>query len=173
MRGISLPLPCTPSQLSTEADTWLQKVCVNNMLGQASQLGCSAGDIVCLCKNVNFGNGIKDCATESCPSANDAANVQSAGMAICASYLAAAASAAAEGARSASMAATSASAGAASASASASSVSGSMASSMSSMASSLSSSAAAASSGSSMATATASGGAIGSGTAAAGGAAGT
>ncbi len=42
--------------------------CVTAMQGQASQLGCSGGDAVCLCANQNFTNGLRDCGAEACGS---------------------------------------------------------------------------------------------------------
>jgi len=42
------------------------KLCVNNMLLKASELGCASGDVACLCKNVNFAYGIRDCSTAAC-----------------------------------------------------------------------------------------------------------
>ncbi|GAW14962.1 hypothetical protein ANO14919_043700 [Xylariales sp. No.14919] len=48
--------------------------CLNNMLGQASELGCGGGgstadtvDGACLCNNINFSYGIIDCANALCP----------------------------------------------------------------------------------------------------------
>lgn len=43
-----------------------QKLCGTNMLAKADELGCPANDIVCLCKNVNFGYGIRDCSVQVC-----------------------------------------------------------------------------------------------------------
>lgn len=42
------------------------KLCGTNMLAKADELGCPANDIVCLCKNVNFGYGIRDCSVQVC-----------------------------------------------------------------------------------------------------------
>lgn len=39
---------------------------MNNMIGQYSQLGCGSPDPACLCKNVNFGYGVRDCANGAC-----------------------------------------------------------------------------------------------------------
>jgi hypothetical protein len=50
-------------------------MCWNNMLGQASQLGCSSGDIHCLCGNANFQNGLNDCSSQACGSTVHAAVV--------------------------------------------------------------------------------------------------
>ena len=54
------------------------------MLGQASSLGCpNESDVSCLCKNMNFLYGVRDCSNESCSSA-DAATVISFGTQFCA-----------------------------------------------------------------------------------------
>lgn len=60
------------------------KVCVGNMLAQAPQLNCAANDVACLCKNVNFGYGVRDCSYQSCPNTDDAARVVSFGVQFCA-----------------------------------------------------------------------------------------
>lgn len=36
------------------------------MLAKASELGCAAGDAACLCRNVDFAYGIRDCSTDVC-----------------------------------------------------------------------------------------------------------
>src|SRR3954468_19802922 len=36
------------------------------MLGKAPSLGCAASDAACLCKNMNFYYGIRDCSSEAC-----------------------------------------------------------------------------------------------------------
>lgn len=36
------------------------------MLGQAASLGCPDLDVACLCNNINFRYGIRDCAFEHC-----------------------------------------------------------------------------------------------------------
>ena len=36
------------------------------MLDQSSDLGCGAEDAGCLCKNVNFTYGIRDCSLQAC-----------------------------------------------------------------------------------------------------------
>ena len=53
----------------------LKQLCWNNMLAQASSLGCSAGDMKCLCGNPNFQNGLNDCSHEACGDAVRAAVV--------------------------------------------------------------------------------------------------
>lgn len=52
------------------------------MRAQHSALGCSAGDALCLCNNVNFGYGLRDCANGACGS-NVASTVTSFGSAYC------------------------------------------------------------------------------------------
>jgi hypothetical protein len=47
----------------------LQQTCINNMLALAPSLGCSSTDAACLCKNVNFGYGIRDCSNAACGTA--------------------------------------------------------------------------------------------------------
>ncbi|TQS38035.1 hypothetical protein Golomagni_01467 [Golovinomyces magnicellulatus] len=42
------------------------QLCVNNMLAKAKELGCADNDHVCLCKNVDFAYGIRDCSHEVC-----------------------------------------------------------------------------------------------------------
>ena len=36
------------------------------MLGKASSLGCATSDYACLCKNMDFGFGVRDCSTALC-----------------------------------------------------------------------------------------------------------
>lgn len=48
------------------------------MLAKSADLGCAVTNPVnatCLCQNVNFGYGIRDCAQEACGSAEAAAVV--------------------------------------------------------------------------------------------------
>jgi hypothetical protein len=42
------------------------QLCFNNLIGQYSSLGCSSPDPSCLCSNVNFGYGIRDCSNGAC-----------------------------------------------------------------------------------------------------------
>jgi hypothetical protein len=53
------------------------------MLAKAGSLGCSETDIACLCKNVDFKYGIRDCTAAVC-SETDHATVVQFGNAICA-----------------------------------------------------------------------------------------
>jgi hypothetical protein len=55
----------------------------------SSDFGCETGDAVCYCSNVNFGNGVRDCANEACSSA-DAGSVITFGTAYCVAALASA-----------------------------------------------------------------------------------
>jgi hypothetical protein len=48
-----------------------------------SSFGCGAGDVVCYCTNQNFGYGVRDCAQQACPNAEDANNVIKYGTAYC------------------------------------------------------------------------------------------
>jgi hypothetical protein len=41
-------------------------MCINNMLAKAEELGCEPGNIECLCTEVDFGNGVRDCTVEAC-----------------------------------------------------------------------------------------------------------
>lgn len=43
------------------------KLCVNNMLAKAPELGCAPGDAACLCRKIDFSYGIRDCSTDVCP----------------------------------------------------------------------------------------------------------
>ncbi|KAG4444402.1 hypothetical protein IFR05_000167 [Cadophora sp. M221] len=45
------------------------QTCFNNLIAQYSSLGCSSPDPSCLCKNVNFGFGIRDCSNGACGTA--------------------------------------------------------------------------------------------------------
>ncbi|KAH6692832.1 hypothetical protein BKA61DRAFT_637637 [Leptodontidium sp. MPI-SDFR-AT-0119] len=45
------------------------QLCFNNLIGQYSSLGCSSPDPSCLCSNVNFGFGIRDCSNGACGTA--------------------------------------------------------------------------------------------------------
>ncbi|KAI0385518.1 hypothetical protein F5Y04DRAFT_187057 [Hypomontagnella monticulosa] len=59
--------------------------CMNNMLGQASQLGCGDTAPSCLCTKQNFIYGVRDCATESCQDQSAAQQVIQYGSQFCAS----------------------------------------------------------------------------------------
>ncbi|KAA8646710.1 uncharacterized protein ATNIH1004_005385 [Aspergillus tanneri] len=43
-----------------------QQRCINDMLGKAEELGCTSGDITCLCRTANFKFGIRDCTIGAC-----------------------------------------------------------------------------------------------------------
>ncbi|KAK3934651.1 hypothetical protein QBC46DRAFT_368066 [Diplogelasinospora grovesii] len=63
------------------------QTCFNNMLDQWSELGCSSEDPACLCSNVNFGYGLRDCSNGACGTAV-ASTVIAYGSAYCSSALA-------------------------------------------------------------------------------------
>lgn len=64
--GVCLHLPTIyRSILLTECT--LQKNCVKSMLDKAGvEFGCKADDAGCLCANVDFTYGIRDCSLETC-----------------------------------------------------------------------------------------------------------
>ena len=64
------------------------QTCFNNMVAQYSALGCASPQPSCLCKNANFGYGLRDCANGACGTAV-APTVTSYGSAYCASATAA------------------------------------------------------------------------------------
>ncbi len=49
------------------------QLCINNLLAKAPALGCSSNDAACVCKNVDFGYGLRDCAIQACGAAQEAA----------------------------------------------------------------------------------------------------
>ncbi|OHE92623.1 CFEM domain-containing protein [Colletotrichum orchidophilum] len=57
--------------------------CISAMQGLASDLGCTAGDNACLCRNPNFAYGIRDCSFQSCADASDAEAAVAAGIELC------------------------------------------------------------------------------------------
>jgi hypothetical protein len=57
--------------------------CAEDMVtGQASGLGCSANDLQCLCQNINFIYGLRDCSAATC-SPEDAQRIVEYGIAVC------------------------------------------------------------------------------------------
>jgi len=42
------------------------------MNAKASELGCTSGDMDCLCKSQDYAYGIRDCTKEACPDDNAA-----------------------------------------------------------------------------------------------------
>ncbi|RKF82439.1 putative cfem domain-containing protein [Golovinomyces cichoracearum] len=42
------------------------QLCVRNMLAKAKELGCAEGDSACLCLNIDFAYGIRDCSHQVC-----------------------------------------------------------------------------------------------------------
>jgi hypothetical protein len=57
------------------------------MLKAAPQLGCppknGQPDAICLCQNVDFANGIRDCVTQSCPANTNTTSIIDFGVAYC------------------------------------------------------------------------------------------
>merc|ERR1711881_527078 len=84
------------------------QTCINNMLGQASALGCANDDAACLCANADFGYGVRDCTNEACPADADRNAVIQYGLAYCSSVAAGSASGSAGSASGSALAATSA-----------------------------------------------------------------
>ena len=85
-RGQPPPLWCMVVSLhcSEHGADPIKQICISNMLNIANtQFGCKPGDVVCYCTNADFGNGVRDCSTESCPSQADAAKVIAFGSAYC------------------------------------------------------------------------------------------
>ncbi|KAE9567213.1 hypothetical protein CGMCC3_g16634 [Colletotrichum fructicola] len=83
----------TTSASSTTAITSLPtcgQTCFNNMLAQYESLGCTSPDPSCLCRNVNFGYGLRDCSNGACGT-NVASTVIAYGSAYCAAATATAA----------------------------------------------------------------------------------
>ena len=64
------------------------QTCFNNMLAQYSALGCASAAPSCLCQNVNFGYGLRDCSNGACGTAV-ASTVIAFGSLYCASATAA------------------------------------------------------------------------------------
>ncbi|KAG5979437.1 hypothetical protein E4U55_005171 [Claviceps digitariae] len=60
------------------------QTCANNMMaaGKAEELGCKVNDVKCLCSNVNFMYGLRDCSHAIC-SQQDANQVVAFGMKVC------------------------------------------------------------------------------------------
>ncbi|KAK3393899.1 hypothetical protein B0H63DRAFT_555196 [Podospora didyma] len=76
------------------------KICVNNMLAQAPELDCpivnGQPDPDCLCNQLNFGYGIRDCAAQACLP-HEVGPVISHGLAFCANVAAPTPSSASDG----------------------------------------------------------------------------
>ncbi|KAI0168066.1 hypothetical protein BJ166DRAFT_246707 [Pestalotiopsis sp. NC0098] len=56
----------TPTATGITALPSCGQLCFNNLIGQYASLGCSSPDPACLCSNVNFGYGIRDCSNGAC-----------------------------------------------------------------------------------------------------------
>ncbi|CZR67734.1 uncharacterized protein PAC_17633 [Phialocephala subalpina] len=69
---ISTPTTTLPPSTSIPGEAALPscgQLCFNNMLAQYSTLGCAAYDAYCLCNNVDFSNGLRDCSNGACGTA--------------------------------------------------------------------------------------------------------
>jgi hypothetical protein len=55
------------------------------MLAKAGEFSCQSTDIACLCKNPNFGYGIRDCSYQYCQNDTAAAQIVAFGVQYCAS----------------------------------------------------------------------------------------
>jgi len=71
--------PTTITDLPTCGQT-----CFNNMLGKYTSLGCTGPDSSCVCQNMDFYYGIRDCANAACGS-GDASTVMAFESTYCAS----------------------------------------------------------------------------------------
>lgn len=58
------PTPTAISDLPACGQT-----CFGNMLGQYASLGCTSADPACVCENINFYYGIRDCSNGACGAA--------------------------------------------------------------------------------------------------------
>ena len=72
-RGHIHPLrSCLTSQASIfrpQATIMKCHLCFNKLLAQYASLGCATPEPACLCQNVNFGYGIRDCSNGACGTA--------------------------------------------------------------------------------------------------------
>jgi len=83
--------PATSTATGVAALPSCGQLCFNNMLAQYGPLGCaSAQDAACLCGNVNFGYGLRDCSNGAC-GPDVASTVIAFGSSYCASATATAA----------------------------------------------------------------------------------
>ncbi|KAJ5606621.1 hypothetical protein N7510_009402 [Penicillium lagena] len=51
-------------------------MCISNMNAKASELGCSSGDMTCLCKSQDYEWGVRDCTDQACPGSSPQEAVQ-------------------------------------------------------------------------------------------------
>ncbi|KAJ5657227.1 uncharacterized protein N7484_000876 [Penicillium longicatenatum] len=58
------------------------QMCISNMKAKASELGCTSGDLDCLCKSQDYSYGIRDCTKQACPD-DDASTVLSMALESC------------------------------------------------------------------------------------------
>lgn len=80
--GVSIPSVLPPG-IEFPLLTSPQKTCINNMLGKAQSLGCQQSNLTCLCTNMNFGYGVRDCSTDYCPKGQDTSQIIQVGNSFC------------------------------------------------------------------------------------------
>jgi hypothetical protein len=81
---ITFPVTTTATTTALSSLPSCGQTCFNNMVAQYSALGCSSPAPACLCENVNFGYGLRDCSNGACGTAV-ASTVIAYGSAYCAS----------------------------------------------------------------------------------------
>jgi hypothetical protein len=92
--GTTTAVPATSTATGLAALPSCGQLCFNNMLAQYASLGCaSEQDAACLCENVNFGYGLRDCSNGACGT-DVASTVIAFGSSYCASATATATAAA-------------------------------------------------------------------------------
>ncbi|PPJ54147.1 hypothetical protein CBER1_01053 [Cercospora berteroae] len=64
------------------------QTCIDNMLALAPSLGCPDAQADCLCRNADFGFGVRDCANQACGDASAAQQVIAYGTQYCGGALA-------------------------------------------------------------------------------------
>ena len=74
----------TPTATGVASLPTCGQTCFNNMVAMYSSLGCASPDPHCLCSNVNFGYGLRDCSNGACGT-DVASTVIAYGSAYCAS----------------------------------------------------------------------------------------
>ncbi|WEW62020.1 hypothetical protein PRK78_007520 [Emydomyces testavorans] len=60
------------------------RMCIQNMLNKAPQLGCGNNDMACLCSKIDFGYGVRDCTQQACGGV-DLEKIVALGQSMCAS----------------------------------------------------------------------------------------
>lgn len=55
----------------------MQQNCIANMFAQGPAVGCDVQSATCLCATPDWGYGVADCSSESCPADTDLGQVSS------------------------------------------------------------------------------------------------